>query len=157
MIRKTFYSFVAALGLGLLSACNPLSTQASYAPSHPEALEAISRPMCSSCHGTELVKSGFKTYASYDHTDAFVKDHRFPANQDPNACASCHAPSFCNDCHAGKAPMMPSIQLGNRPDRMMPHRGNYLTLHRLDAKMDPTGCFKCHGRANNEKCTACHR
>jgi hypothetical protein len=158
MIRKTILPFLAiTLGLGILTACALLSPQASYAPSHPEALEVISRPVCSSCHGTELVKSGLKTYASFDHTDAFVKNHRFPANQDPAACATCHAPSFCADCHGGKTPMMPSVKLADRPDRQMPHRGNYLSLHRMDGKMDPSSCYKCHGRANNDKCTACHR
>ena len=158
MIRKTILPLLAAvLGLSLLTACALLSPKASFAKSHPEAFETNKRPTCSACHGTDLVKSGVKTYASFDHSDAFVKNHKFPANQDPQACASCHAPAFCNDCHGGKVSMMPSVKLSDRPDRMMPHKGNYLSLHRIDAKIDPTGCFKCHGRANNEKCTACHR
>lgn len=158
MMRKTYLSLLAVLvGLGLLTACALLSPKASFAPTHPEGIELRVRPTCSSCHGTELMATGLKSYATFDHTDAFVKNHRFPANQDPNACASCHAPSFCGDCHGGKTAMLPSTLMGNRPDRLlMPHRGNYLTLHRLEAKMDPTSCYKCHGRANNEKCTACH-
>ncbi len=159
MIRKTFLPLLAAIfGLGLLSACALLSPKASYVASHPEGLELRVRPTCSSCHSNETMKSGVKTYASFDHTDAFVKNHRFPASQDPAACATCHAPSFCSDCHGGKTAMMPAIKLGDRPDRdMTPHRGNYLILHRMDGKTDPTSCYKCHGRANNDKCMACHR
>jgi hypothetical protein len=53
--------------------------------------------------------------------------------------------------------MMPSTKMADRPDRIAPHREGYLVLHRMDGKIDPTSCYKCHGRANNEKCQACHR
>ena len=137
-------------------ACNLTSTASSFAPTHPQALEQ-GRPTCSDCHGTDLVKSTQKTYASFNHTQAFITNHKIQASQDRLTCAACHAESFCADCHGGKTAMLPSVKLGNRPDRESPHRGNYLTLHRIDGKADPTSCFKCHGRSNNEKCTACHR
>ncbi len=144
-----------ALGLGLLTACSVVSKEDSYAPTHPQALEK-GRPTCSECHGTELIKGSQKPFATFDHTEAFVSNHKFLAGSDPGTCAACHAQSFCADCHAGKTAMLPSAKLGNRPDRAMPHRTDYLTMHRIDGMIDPTSCFKCHGRANNEKCTACH-
>lgn len=155
-MKTSLIALAATFVLGLLTACSMLSSEKSFAPSHPEQLGA-GRPMCSECHTNELMKGGFKSYASMDHTPTFVKSHKFQANQDSGSCVSCHAPSFCTDCHGGKVPMTPSTKLGDRPDRMSPHRGGYLTLHRMDGKMDPTSCFKCHGRANNDKCTACHR
>jgi len=156
MIRKTaLLSLFAALALGLLSACSIISSEKSFAASHPQALGA-GRPVCSECHGTEAMKGSLKSYASFDHTTTFVKEHRFAAGQDSNTCATCHGQSFCADCHGGKTVMNPSTKLGNRPDREMPHRGNYLSMHRIEGKMDPTSCFKCHGRANNEKCMTCH-
>jgi hypothetical protein len=27
----------------------------------------------------------------------------------------------------------------------------------IEGKIDPTSCYRCHGRANNEKCIVCHR
>lgn len=157
MSRKTsLLALAATLVLGLFTGCSMLSTETSFAPSHPEQLGA-GRPLCSDCHSNEAMKGGFKSYASFDHTPTFVKNHRQQANQDAGACVSCHAPSFCTDCHGGKVPVLPSTRLSDRPDRMSPHRTGYLTLHRFDGKMDPTSCFKCHGRANNDKCTACHR
>jgi hypothetical protein len=155
-MKTSLIALAAALSLGLLTACSMLSPEKSFAPSHPETLGA-GRPSCSECHTNETMKGGFKTYAAMDHTPTFVKNHKYQANQDSNACASCHAPSFCSDCHGGKVAMNPATKLGDRPDRMSPHRGGYMTLHRLEGKMDPTSCFKCHGRANNDKCTACHR
>jgi len=157
MIRKsTLLSLAVALGLGLLSACSLLSPEKSFAATHPQAL-GVGRPSCTECHGTETMKGGLKTYASFDHSPAFVKDHRFAAGQDSATCATCHAPSFCADCHGGKTPMKTSTKLADRPDRLSPHKGNYLTMHRIEGKMDPTSCYKCHGRANNDKCMTCHK
>ena len=153
---KKFALLATALSLGLMVACALVSTEASFAPTHPQALDQ-GRPTCSECHGTDRVKSTQKTFESFNHTPEFVKNHKFQANQDSGTCAACHAQSFCADCHGGKVAMLPSVKLANRPDRAMPHRGNYLTLHRIDGKIDPTGCYKCHGRANNEQCTACHK
>lgn len=153
---RILLSLAMACLMALLTACSVLSPETSWAASHPEAL-GPGRPACSSCHGDETMKGGYRTYASLDHTDAFVKNHRFQANQGAGTCATCHSQSFCSDCHGGKVPMTPATKWGNRPDRDMPHRPNYLALHRLDGKMDPSGCYRCHGRANNEKCTACHR
>ena len=153
---KKFALLAVALGLGVLTACALVSPDASFARTHPQEL-TTGRPTCSECHGTERVKSTTKTFASFDHTPTFVKNHKFQANQDAGTCASCHAQSFCSDCHGGKTAMTASTKLGNRPDRESPHRTGYLTMHRIDGKIDPTGCYKCHGRANNEKCTACHK
>ncbi len=153
---KKFALLAAALGLGLMTACALVSPEASFARTHPQELSA-GRPTCSECHGTERVKSTQKTFASFDHTPAFVKDHKVQANQDSGTCAACHAQSFCSDCHGGKTAMLPSTKLANRPDRDMPHRADFLTMHRIEGKIDPTSCYKCHGRANNEKCSACHK
>ena len=144
------------LGLGALMACSLVSPEASFARTHPQELGA-GRPSCSECHTTDVSKGALKPYASFDHTPTFVKDHKFQANQDANTCASCHAQSFCVDCHGGKVPMKPSLKLSDRPDRETPHRGDFMTLHRMEGKMDPSSCYACHGRANNDKCRACHR
>lgn len=157
MTRKPlFLSLLAMLALGVLTACTMLSPKASMVPTHPQALEA-GRPMCTECHADETMKDGKKAYAAFDHTVTFVKEHKYAANRDSATCAACHGQSFCADCHTGKTMMAPNVKLANRPDREMPHRANYLTLHRMDAKVDPTGCFKCHGKANNATCQACHR
>ena len=135
------------------------------ATGHVEAYNSVSiRPQVTALlekalfeNGQDVAKGALKPFASFDHTASFVKDHRFQANQDINTCASCHAQSFCSDCHGGKVPMKPALRLSGRPDREAPHRGDFMTLHRIEGKLDPTSCFKCHGRANNEKCQACHR
>ena len=157
MIRKAVLFLLAVtLGLGLSLACNPIAPAASFAPTHPQEL-GPGRPLCTTCHADETLGGAHKPYSAFDHTPAFVKDHRFLAGRDSNVCAACHAQAFCADCHSGKVFMTPDVKLGNRPDRDMPHRADYLTVHRFDGQADPTSCFKCHGRANNEKCSACHK
>jgi hypothetical protein len=157
MARKTVLQVLGiVLGLGVLMACSLISPETSFAATHPEGLGA-GRPMCSDCHSTDVSKGALKPYASFDHTGTFVKDHKYQANQDANTCAACHATSFCTDCHGGKVPMKPALKLSDRPDRDTPHRGDYLTMHKMDGKMDPSSCYTCHGRANNDKCRACHR
>jgi hypothetical protein len=153
---KKLALLTVAVGLSFMVGCSLVSPAHSFAPTHPQALEQ-GRPTCTECHGTDRVASTQKTFASFNHTPAFIADHKFQANQDPNTCAACHATSFCADCHGGKTAMLPSTKLGDRPDRMSPHRGDYLTLHRIDGRVDPTSCYECHGRANNDKCTACHK
>jgi hypothetical protein len=157
MIRKALLLVVAvAFGLGLGIACNPVAPGASFAPTHPQEL-GPGRPQCVTCHGDETLAGAKKPYSAFNHTTEFVKDHRNLAGQDGNVCAVCHTQAFCSDCHSGKVLMRPDVKLGNRPDRESPHRGDYLALHRFDAQADPTRCFKCHGRANNEQCILCHK
>jgi len=157
MARKTVLQVLGiALGLGMMMACGLVAPGTSYAATHPQEL-GEARPMCSECHSTDVAKGALKPYASFDHTPTFVKDHRFQATQDGTTCASCHAPAFCVDCHGGKVPMKPAVKLSDRPDRDTPHKGDFLTLHKLEGRMDPSACYTCHGRANNDKCRACHR
>jgi hypothetical protein len=154
--KKVFLNICLGLALAVLTGCGIFSQDASFAAVHPQEL-GTGRPMCSTCHEEAPLQGARKTFASFDHTPTFVKDHRLPAGRDSNVCAQCHGQSFCSDCHGGKVTMQPAVKLGNRPDRATPHRGNYLTLHRVEGKLDPSACYKCHGRSNNEKCMTCHR
>lgn len=155
-VKNLLAAAALAASLGVSAACSLFSPETSMAPTHPEALPA-GRPLCTECHEGNQLKGALKPYASFDHTVTFVKDHRFAAGRDAQVCGVCHAQSFCADCHAGKTELKPSVKLGNRPDRELPHRGDFLTLHRIEGKIDPTSCYKCHGRANNEKCMTCHK
>ncbi len=154
--KPLFAALATVLGLSLMLACSLVSPEASFAAAHPQELPG-GRPMCTECHTTDVAKGPMKPFASFDHTLGFVKDHKFPATADRQTCAVCHATSFCNDCHAGKAPLKPALKISDSPERAVPHRGDFLTLHKIEGRLDPSSCFKCHGRANNGKCQVCHR
>jgi hypothetical protein len=156
MRRSQIFTFLAASGLILvLAACAQFKALPNLPATHPEDL-ASGPVTCSECHEDQQ-KGTMKPYAAFNHTRAFIQNHRFFAANDDVLCATCHKASFCADCHTNKADMKPSIKNGDRPDRMMPHRGDFLTLHKIEGKLDPASCYRCHGRTNNEQCVACHR
>jgi hypothetical protein len=154
---KLLLPVLALAGLiAILASCASMKTVPGLPASHPEALAVGQQVNCSECHEDQQ-KGTMKQFNSFSHTPSFVKNHRFYAASDDRLCATCHQSSFCNDCHTNKVEMKPSLKFGNRPDREMPHRGNFITLHKIEGKLDPASCYRCHGRANNERCVACHR
>lgn len=114
---------------------------------HPMEITGV--PVCSQCH------TDYR--AALDHTADFNTRHKFYASQNKQNCSLCHKESFCSDCHAHKEELKPSDKLKESVERGLPHRGDYLTQHRIDGKINPAACMKCHGRTNNERCRTCHR
>jgi hypothetical protein len=119
----------------------------SLAKKHPMELDKA--PICADCHTDER--------AALNHTSDYSIRHKFYAVQQKQTCELCHKQSFCADCHANKEELKPSDKYKDSPERALPHRGDYLTQHKIDGKMDPGSCFPCHGRQNNERCKLCHR
>ncbi len=134
----------AASLISLLVAC---ATSPSMEFKHP--VEVPARPICSDCHRDWR--------SSMDHSDEYIERHKFDAAQQHQTCGICHTESFCADCHANKEELKPSDKYKNQPDRTMPHPGDYITQHRIDAKINAASCFPCHGRQSNERCMVCHR
>ena len=130
------FTFLALAGLILaVTACAQLKGLPNLPASHPE--ELASGPVkCSECH-EDNQNGTMKAFAAFNHSQTFIKNHRFYAATDDKLCATCHKYSFCADCHTNKTDMKPSIKNGNRPDRMMPHRGDFMTMHKIEGKLDP--------------------
>lgn len=147
---------LAAIVLFVVTACSQFAKLPSLPDSHPEALSVGQQVSCAECHEDQQ-KGTMKKFDAFSHTPVFVKNHRFYAASDDRVCSTCHKPSFCTTCHTNKVELKPSTLLGNRPDRDAPHRGDFMTLHRIEGKLDPASCYRCHGRSNNERCIACHR
>ncbi|MFN3739233.1 MAG: cytochrome C [Thermodesulfovibrionales bacterium] len=131
----------------IIFSCIAISSYGEIIKKHP--VELISPPLCSKCHSDE--RSGL------DHTFDFSKKHGFIASQKSLMCSSCHVPAFCADCHTNKEEIKPSDKFKDLPERIMPHRGDYITQHKIDGKVNPASCMKCHGRKNNKRCLTCHR
>jgi hypothetical protein len=154
--EKLFLLGAALVGTVLIAACGHVAATGSALPaSHPEEL-GEGRVTCTECHEDQL-KGVVKPYATFNHTSNFILNHRQYAAKNDQLCATCHKQSFCNDCHGKKENMKPALKFGDRPDREMIHRGDYLTRHKIDGRIDAASCYKCHGRANNKLCMNCHR
>ncbi|MBJ6727934.1 cytochrome C [Geomesophilobacter sediminis] len=157
MNRLKIFPVLALFGLIALSAaCAQMKALPNLPATHPEEL-AEGPVSCSECHEDQQ-KGTLKPYAAFNHTRIFIQNHRFYASTDNTTlCATCHKVSFCADCHTNKTVIKPAEMLSDRPDRMAPHRGDFLTMHKIEGKLDPESCYRCHGRANNGRCVACHR
>ena len=154
---KLLLPLLALAGLiGIVASCAQMKTIPGLPASHPEALAVGQQVNCAECHEDQQ-KGTMKAFDAFSHTPSFVKNHRFYAASDDRLCSTCHKSSFCNDCHTNQVEMKPSVKYGDRPDREFQHRGNFITLHKIEGKLDPASCYRCHGRANNERCIACHR
>ena len=135
------------LALVLLSGLYACALKASMATRHP--LEITALPLCSECHtdGRSVV----------DHTADFIDRHRFIAEQQSRTCNLCHKESFCSSCHGHNGELKPSDRFKDSPELTLPHRGDYLNQHKIDGRINPAACMKCHGRSNNVRCGVCHK
>ncbi len=141
--------------LVLAAGCATLAPEPSVPARHAEKLPPGPAD-CTECH-EDAAAGTLKPYATFRHTAIFLQEHGRRASQDQSLCSACHSASFCQECHAGRGGLMPSIGSGDRPDRSLPHRGDYLIQHRIDGRLDPASCARCHGTTNRRSCEVCHK
>jgi len=155
MRRSSAVKILGAALLALLFGCSAVSKTPSVPPKHPEDLPA-GQANCLECH-KDVSTGAMKPYADFVHTRVFVNSHGTYARSGLNLCSSCHNPAFCQTCHAGKEELKPNVKMGDRPERMAPHRGDYTITHQIDGRLDPGYCYRCHGNKSDTKCKQCHR
>lgn len=150
-MHRTPYTAVLVSSV-LLFGCAALKGGYSVPTRHPEDV-GKGRPTCSECHEAGQAVP----YARFDHTVSFSENHRQEAYQNEKVCSMCHDQSFCNDCHVTHTELKPSVKNQTDTYRGTPHRGDYLSRHRIDARIDPTSCFRCHGNPKaSQNCVTCH-
>lgn len=153
--KKTFLILLTVILVVVLGACASLDRGFNFTGQHMSAEDlGMSTKTCTDCHdaGDENLP-----YGRFVHDPYFADNHRQEAYQYAQVCGVCHQTSFCNDCHATRVELRPSLKNQTETDRRMPHRGDYLTRHRIDGKIDPTSCFRCHGNPKTAKtCVPCH-
>lgn len=120
----------------------------------PEAELGNTPPICVDCHDA---RGGVLDFERYNHTPFFGENHRQEAYQNAQVCAMCHQRSFCNDCHATRVELKPSLKNPTDVLGRKPHRGDFLTRHRIEGRIDPSSCFRCHGNPKTaQTCAPCH-
>lgn len=155
-MRKNFgLGIVLTLLLLALAACVALDSGLNLPARHMSAEDLGEAPtQCTNCHEARGEKLAF---GNFNHTATWGQTHRQQALQQESVCAMCHQTSFCNDCHATNVELKPSLKNQSETYRQMPHRGDYLSRHRIDGRVDPTSCFRCHGNPKAAKtCVPCH-
>jgi hypothetical protein len=154
-VKTICYTTLLLAGLSLLLvAC---ASQSSYIlpTTHPRLFElGERREFCTKCHGFKKEPIDFERY---NHTATFTDSHRLVAYQDEGVCALCHNQGFCSDCHATHVELKPSLKSQTENYRRVQHRGDYLSRHRIEGRIDPTSCFRCHGNPKSaQTCQSCH-
>ena len=156
MTKKSLLSILNFMAIVLLvAACADLTVRSTLPARHPTAAELGEEPkICTNCHEA---RGEYIEFGRYVHTADRGKSHRAEALQGADVCAMCHQTSFCYDCHATRVELKPSLRNQLETYRSMPHRGDYLSRHRIDAKVDPTSCLRCHGNPKaTQTCARCH-
>jgi hypothetical protein len=151
---KPFTILSVLLLAGFFLSSGALAVEKKIPESHPIPLQE--KPRCTECHPDDTGVA-LKPIDTFIHSPDWFKRHMFYASQASHLCNACHRSSFCLDCHANKDELEPADKYSDSIDRWLPHRGDYLYQHRIDARLDPTACFRCHGRQNNRTCKRCHR
>jgi hypothetical protein len=139
----------------MLAACDRVNTLSSPPAAHRESLAAGHQFYCSECH-EDPQKGTIRSIKAFTHSSKFISSHRLYAGTDDRLCVACHTRSLCNGCHTNQVDKQPTIKFGDRPDREMPHRGDFMALHKIEGKLYPAGCYRCHGRDFNARCAGCH-
>lgn len=112
---------------------------------------------CVACHGVTAPViparlASTDPFAPSVHRPGFLARHGEEARGEPAACASCHQPERCVDCHtqagvSGRA--SPS-----------PHPAGWVGVstnaHGQAARLDPVACASCHSGAGEMLCVSCH-
>lgn len=119
---------------------------------HPDQGEDLRR--CLNCHDAD---DDTFPYARFNHTMLFGEKHSQVARSNQRVCEMCHRPSYCSDCHGARVESKPSLKRHGDPRGRSPHRGDYLSRHRIDGRLRPAKCFKCHGSPKTARsCAKCH-
>jgi hypothetical protein len=117
---------------------------------HEENIKGL---QCAKCHYS-MADAGLSVWNQFRHTDNFLREHPDYARRGARTCAQCHREAYCLDCHSKKAGLKVELKFPEAVTRNFIHRGDYLTLHALEAKTDSAGCVQCHSL---KECAACHR
>ena len=155
MNKPTKLLIMLLTGFSLLVACSAIKSGYSPPPQHPpEAELGEGRPVCTECHDA---RDEHVAYENFNHTLNFGEQHRQAAYQSANLCSMCHMENFCSDCHTTQSELKPSLRDQSRTDRRTPHRGDFFSRHRIEARVDPTSCVRCHGNPRAaQTCAPCH-
>lgn len=143
------------LSLGLAAACTSIQRAPRLMAKHPDDADLGERPpVCTDCHDA---RDDTFVWAQFNHTTSFAERHKRQAKQHEQVCSMCHQRNFCSDCHATRLALKPSLKNQHRTSRRMPHRGAYMARHRVDGRVNPTSCVRCHGNPKTSgTCVKCH-
>lgn len=153
MKKKLIRLVCSIIPISLFLACAILQTDLAAPRIHPDQ-EGEDLKMCTSCHETSAETI---VYERFNHTIRFAEDHGQVAKKQGVFCNMCHKQRYCDDCHGVRVELKPSSKNPIENYRRMPHRGDYISRHVIDARVNPAPCYRCHGNFETSRtCRPCH-
>jgi len=107
---------------------------------------------CDACH-RGLDNTTMLPQSHLAHDGDWMREHGTKAASSGDSCQSCHRESFCAECHAKTAVVIPATAHFENPFTPSVHRAGFESRHALEARSDPGACTTCH---QPERCIACH-
>ncbi len=151
--RLVLYIILFCSLAGLFLACAATQERWAHLILHPKE-EGENLRFCTECHDEADENLHYRRFV---HTPLFMENHKAAARQNSNVCYMCHKQSSCGDCHAARVEMKPSIKDQTGTYRRTPHRGDYISRHKIDARVNPLSCQRCHGNPKTvQSCRTCH-
>jgi len=113
--------------------------------------EEIGRLDCTFCH-KDLSMLAQPPRSFMVHRQGWQRDHAALARPQPDICARCHDRSHCASCHSRVEEITIYSRSPEGVARQYIHRGDWITLHGADARLDQASCLRCHGIKGCEEC-----
>lgn len=110
------------------------------------------RANCTPCHiRSELSKLLPRSFLRHDA--AWLERHGVAAARQTNICQSCHASTWCADCHDQNRGLLLERRKPDSVERQFKHVGDFLVRHPIEARSRPGTCLRCH---DSQSCDSCH-
>ncbi len=125
-------------------------------PTKPVCLEChqedLNRGDCLMCHQDRTFATQVpKTFLRHDLS--FLRRHGEAATRQATVCNQCHSQAACAECHDQGQSLSIAARKPDAIDRGVIHRGDYLTRHPIEARLEPGRCVTCH---TTSSCEGCH-
>jgi hypothetical protein len=110
------------------------------------------RLSCTRCH-TSGQLARLRPVTDVPHGDSYVRRHGADAARASRLCQTCHAESFCADCHDTATGVKVELRRLDDIRREYGHRADFVTRHAIEARSSPSSCMRCHQPSS---CDSCH-
>jgi hypothetical protein len=114
--------------------------------------QEFSRGQCAPCHADAEVRKVLPS-TFLRHDQAFARHHGAVAAEQGQVCRACHAESDCDGCHDTSQGLAIERRHPERIESSFVHRGDFMNVHGIEARSEPSRCLRCHQQPT---CDGCH-
>ncbi|MCK5689795.1 hypothetical protein KAI87_11025 [Myxococcota bacterium] len=114
--------------------------------------EEYDQAKCLHCHPS-FQRKPLEAVAEFSHEGGWMGKHGMMARSEGASCEQCHTQSMCAECHSSVHPDLPSRLYPEKVNEPLMHRGDFITTHGMEARLEGDSCMRCH---KTHECSECH-